>query len=69
MVQQVPGGFLLKMQPWTGPVVQVGKCSKPILQEGPGGPWDLAVVAEVKVRGAGLRTGKLWGWQRAGLGR
>ena len=31
MVQQVPGGFLVKVQPWTGPVVPVGKCSKPIL--------------------------------------
>lgn len=69
MVQQVPGGSLLKVQPWTGPAVPVGKCSKPILQEEPGDPWDLAVVAEIKVRGAGLRTGKLWGWQRAGLGR
>lgn len=69
VIQRVPGGLLPKVQPWTGPVVQVGKCSKPIFQEGPGDPWDLAVVAEVKVRGAGLRTGRLWGWQRAGLGR
>lgn len=36
-------------------MVQVGKCSKPIFQEGPGDPWHLAVVAEVKVRGAGLK--------------
>lgn len=55
--QQVPRGFLSEVKPWTGSAVQAGSTSKFILQEGPGDLWDLAIAAEVKVRGVGLRTG------------
>ena len=68
MGQQVPRGFLPEVKPWTGSAVQAGSTSKFILQQGPGDLWDLAIAAEVKVRGVGLRTGPQ-GQQRAGLGR